>query len=190
MPIAFPPILRDPLYIKQWWLALSTKAFNMVPAPNLGQVGMPLNKWQPGGPGGWSFDPGIGVARNRAVNLRALKTMYVAPNNTAQVNPAAFLEEKFDATKSFGRVLGDTNTRIIGVSRDAVGAALGTCVVNVFQTSTNILCAQTVSDGSGNWTAYPNLPGPYYFVEYKAGAPDVFGTSPNTNVATTFTPGQ
>ena len=116
--------------------------------------------------------------------------MYTAPDQTAVVNPAAFIDELYDETIGFDRDLGQQNNRIIGISRDSAGAALGNCTVKVFRTSDDVLVASTTSDGSGNWTAYPNQQGPYYFVEYKAGAPDVFGTSPNTNTATPFTPGQ
>ena len=116
--------------------------------------------------------------------------MYRAPDQSATINPAATLVALFDQTVTFNRDLGQQNKRIIGVSRDSAGAALGNCTVKVFRTSDDVLVASTTSDGSGNWTAYPNQTGPYYFVEYKAGGTDVFGTSPNTNTATQFTPGQ
>jgi hypothetical protein len=116
--------------------------------------------------------------------------MYQAPDQTASVNPAALIDEIYDETKGFDRDLGQQNNRIIGVSRDATGVALGNCVVKVFRTDDDTLVGRTTSDGSGNWTVYPIGAGPYYFVEYKAGSPDVFGTSPNTNTATQFTPGQ
>jgi hypothetical protein len=115
--------------------------------------------------------------------------MYVAPTNTAVTNPARRIFAVSDDITGNDRVLGDQNARIIGVSRDSTGVALGGCTVKVFRTADDVLVASTVSDGSGNWTAYPNQEGPYYFVEYKAGIPDVFGTSPNTNTYTTFTPG-
>lgn len=115
--------------------------------------------------------------------------MYVAPDQTARVNPAKYIDELYDMDVSYDRDLGQQNERIVGVSRDATGAALGSCVVKVFRTADDVLVASTTSDGSGNWTAYPNQPGPYYFVEYKAGSPDVFGTSPNTNTSTQFQPG-
>lgn len=191
MPIQFPrPTGPTRSYIESQWWAQKTKAFDAVPAPNLGRVGFPFQSWQIGGPSGWSLDPGIGVSPKRATNLRNLSTMYVAPDQTARVNPAALIDELYDETKGFDRDLGQQNERIIGVSRDATGAALGGCSVKVFRTADDVLVASTVSDASGNWTAYPNQQGPYYFVEYKAGSPDVFGTSPNTNTATQFTPGQ
>jgi hypothetical protein len=73
-----------------------------------------------------------------------------------------------------------------GVSRDSVGATLGACTVKVFRTVNDTKAFETVSDGSGNW-AVADVgvePGPFYYVEYKAGSPDVAGTSLNTNVPT------
>jgi hypothetical protein len=190
MPIAFPratgPVRS---YIESKWWAQMTKCFDAVPAPNLGRIGYPLQTWQQGGAAGWSLDPGIGVSPNRAVNVRRFSTMYQAPDQTARVNPAAMIDEQYDETKGFDRDLGQQSNRIVGVSRNATGVALGNCVVKVFATADDTLVASTTSDGSGNWTAYPNAQGPYYFVEYKTGSPDVFGTSPNTNAATQFTPG-
>jgi hypothetical protein len=126
----------------------------------------------------------------RAVNLRRLNSPYDASISNATVNPARNAYAVFDNISSNDRVLGAQNIRIQGVSRDSTGVALGTCVIKVFTTANDLLVASTVSDGSGNWTAYPISQGPYYFVEYKTGSPDVFGTTPNTNTSTTFTPGQ
>lgn len=69
-----------------------------------------------------------------------------------------------------------------GVSRDSAGAVLGNCQVLVFRTYDNILAAQTTSDGSGNWSVIVDRQQRHFFVEYKAGAPDVFGTSLNDRV--------
>jgi hypothetical protein len=75
---------------------------------------------------------------------------------------------------------------LAGVSRDGTGAALDACTVKVFRTVNDTKAFETVSDGSGNW-AVADVgvePGPFYYVEYKAGTPDVAGTSLNTNVPT------
>ena len=125
----------------------------------------------------------------RAVNLRNLSEVYDASISKAVVNPARRAFAVSDDINGNDRVLGTQNARIIGVSRDATGVALGSCTVKVFSTVNDQLVASTVSDGAGDWTAYPNQAGPYYLVEYKAGSPDVFGTSPNTNTYTAFTPG-
>ena len=191
MPIGFPPVAGpQSAFIEAAWRSQAAKTFAVVPAPNLGRVGFPLQSWQQGGSAGWSMNPGIGVSPKLAVNLRRLNTMFAEPCQTAVVNPAALIDKMYDMDVSYDRDLGQQNTRLVGVSRDSTGVALGTCVVKVFSTVKDVLVASTISDGSGNWTAYPNEPGPYYYVEYKAGSPDVFGTSPNTNTATTFTPGQ
>lgn len=68
---------------------------------------------------------------------------------------------------------------VSGVTRDSHGAPLGSCTVNLFITGTDILTGTTTSDGSGNYTVYPTAAGPYYLVAYKAGSPDVAGTSTN-----------
>lgn len=68
-----------------------------------------------------------------------------------------------------------------GVSRDSTGAALAACTVLVFNAHTNEFIGQTVSDGSGNWSVVVPTNSPRHFVvEYKAGSPDVAGTSVNT----------
>ena len=200
MPIQFP-VLAGPArsYVEMQWLAQMTKRFGTVPAPNLGRPGALFGDRSPGKTSnGWSFNPGIGLrpdgtktgAGGATGNVRRPSTMFQAPDQTSVVNPVAMFDEQYAQTVGFDRDLGQQNNRIVGVSRDSTGAALGACTIKVFRTSDDVLVASTTSDGSGNWTAYPNQQGPYYFVEYKAGAPDVFGTSPNTNTATIFTPGQ
>jgi hypothetical protein len=74
-----------------------------------------------------------------------------------------------------------TGTRftLSGVSRDANGDVLAGCQVLVFRTYDNVLTAQTTSDGSGVWSVTVDRLQRHFFVEYKAGTPDVFGTSLN-----------
>ena len=73
---------------------------------------------------------------------------------------------------------------ITGVTRDSTGSALGSCTVDLFQTGGDIFVGSTTSDGSGNFTIVtPNNAGTFYLVAYKAGSPDVAGTSVNTLVA-------
>ena len=191
MPIAFPRATGPVRSVVegQWWKN-QTKYFDVVPAPSMARTNVKFSQNCPcSGQRGWSLDPGKPQYEYRAVNLRRLNTAYEAPTNTAQVNPARNAYAVSDDINSNDRVLGAQSNRIVGVSRDATGVALGNCTVKVFRTADDTLVASTVSDGSGNWTAYPNAQGPYYFVEYLAGATDVFGTSPNTNTATQFTPG-
>jgi hypothetical protein len=85
---------------------------------------------------------------------------------------------RFQSPKFYG------SFSITGVTRDSAGAALGTCIVHLFETPTDIEVAQTTSDGSGNFTfTIGNNAGYFYIVAYKAGAPDVAGTSINTLIA-------
>lgn len=191
MPIAFP-CATGPVRSTvegQWWKN-QTKAFNVVPAPSMARPGVPFGQNCPySGQSGWSLAPGKSLHEFRAVNLRNLNAPYDASVLKAIVNPARRIFMVSDDINGNDRLLGTQNERIIGVSRDSTGVALGSCTVKIFRTADDVLVASTVSDESGNWTAYPNQEGPYYYVEYKAGSPDVFGTSPNTNTYTTFTPG-
>lgn len=71
---------------------------------------------------------------------------------------------------------------VSGITKDAAGAALGSCVVKCFITATDVLFSQTTSDGSGNYTLTTPIGVAVYLVSYKAGTPDVAGTSVNTLV--------
>jgi hypothetical protein len=187
MPIQFPrPSGSTNLFAERTWLRLATKAFDVVPAPSISRVGYSFNNLQTNS--GYALDPGLSV--RRATNVRRFSTMYQAPTQTAVVNQASPISQIFDETNSFDRDLGQQNERITGISYDKFGAVLGGCEVKVFREADDVLVATTTSDGSGNWTAYPNQPGPYYFRERKAGAPNVFGTSDNGKTSTQFTPGQ
>ena len=73
---------------------------------------------------------------------------------------------------------------LVGVTRDASDVALGNCVVKLFEAATDIKIAQTTSDGSGNFSFNVGTnAGFFYYVYYKAGSPDVAGTSVNTIAA-------
>ena len=73
---------------------------------------------------------------------------------------------------------------ISGTTRDSAGTALGSCEVHLFETGTDIEIAQTNSDGAGAFTfVIGNNAGYFYIVAYKAGSPDVAGTSVNTLTA-------
>ena len=191
MPIAFPKNTGPTRSTVegQWWKN-QTKAFDVVPAPSMARAGIRFTQKCPySGQLNWSLAPGKAVHEYCAVNLRRLNSIYDASISNSMVNPARNAYAVFDNINSNDRVLGFQSQKIIGVSRDSTGAALDSVTVKVFLTTDDVLVASTVSDGSGNWTAYPNQVGPYYIVEYKAGSPDVFGTSPNTNQSTQFQPG-
>lgn len=69
----------------------------------------------------------------------------------------------------------------VGVTRNQYNSAIGTCVVKLYRTSDDLLLDTTTSDPSGNFllnTAY--YPDTHYIRAYKAGSPDVMGTTVNT----------
>ena len=73
---------------------------------------------------------------------------------------------------------------ISGTTKDAAGAALAACAVELFQTGSDLLLGRTISDGSGLYSFLIGFnSGNFYVVAYKAGAPDVAGTTINTLTA-------
>jgi hypothetical protein len=78
----------------------------------------------------------------------------------------------------------DQDFTISGVTRDSTGAVLGNCVIDLFRTADDSVAARTESDGSGNYKIYASSELTHYAVAYKAGSPDVAGTTVNTIVGT------
>lgn len=78
------------------------------------------------------------------------------------------------------RPFSTTSVSITGVTRDSTGAVLASCVVQLFRTVDDAIQLETASDGSGAFVFYPGVGGPFYLVAYKAGAPDLAGTTVNT----------
>lgn len=76
--------------------------------------------------------------------------------------------------------LANSNPVITGITRDSAGNPLGTCVVQCFRTADDYFIAQTTSDSSGAFAVVATGTGPFYLVAYKAGSPDVAGTTVNT----------
>lgn len=74
---------------------------------------------------------------------------------------------------------------VTGVTRDQYGSVLGGVTVKLFRTSEDLKLDQTVSDPTtGEYLCNtPYYPDTNYLVFYKAGSPDVFGTSANTLIA-------
>src|SRR6266699_564799 len=68
------------------------------------------------------------------------------------------------------------------VTQDAVGNVLPNCGIKLYRTVDDSVAAQGVSDGSGNYSVGASNALNHYFVIYKAGSPDVFGTTLNTLV--------
>lgn len=78
-------------------------------------------------------------------------------------------------------VLHERNYAISGVTQDATGLPLGGCVVKLFLAATDTLVAQTISAPvTGAYSFVVDKTQSYYEVSYKAGPPDVYGTSLNT----------
>lgn len=69
-----------------------------------------------------------------------------------------------------------------GITKDSTGAVLGSCHVDLYYTNTDQFISDTVSDpttGVFSFLIGPNT-GSFYLVAYKAGSPDVAGTTVNT----------
>lgn len=79
-----------------------------------------------------------------------------------------------------------TYFRITGVTKDGTGAPLGNCVVDWFRTSDDVKLDTVTSDADGifEFRTAGQPPNAYYLVAYRAGSPDVAGTSANTLVGT------
>lgn len=68
---------------------------------------------------------------------------------------------------------------VSGVTRDSTGATLAGCTISLFNANSSVLMATTVSDGAGAYSFAVGLNQPVFLVAYKAGAPDVAGTTIN-----------
>jgi len=81
---------------------------------------------------------------------------------------------------------GQQQRKIIGTTRNSDGTAtLGAAVVQGFITSTDAFVNQMVSDSGGYYEFCTPFPGvQHYLVAYKAGSPDVAGTTVNTLLPT------
>lgn len=97
--------------------------------------------------------------------------------------PLLMRVSKFNRRMAFPRLTPVPKTfQITGVTRDSTGAILGSCVVHLFRTADDVELDQINSDASGNFSFVSGLSSEqsHYIVAYKAGSPDVSGTSLNT----------
>jgi hypothetical protein len=101
------------------------------------------------------------------------------------IGPIAGPWDRFGRNAPFrSRNFSTYNPTITGVTKDSTGAALAGCVVQLFRTADDVWRSETVSDANGVYVLYPDVGGPFYLVAYKAGAPDVAGTTVNTLLPT------
>ena len=147
---------------------LKTKVPGLVPPPNLINPGVKYTFDAATGPSAKKAlqpdlaSPGVGFAKSFVSYNIETRPQHL-------VDPRLSLEEE-----------GTLNLRLTGVSRDSSGTALGACTVMLFRTQDRTLVAEMVSDASGNYSFSLLTGGPFFLVEYKAGSPDVSGTSLNT----------
>jgi hypothetical protein len=74
---------------------------------------------------------------------------------------------------------------IVGECRDSLGAVVSGAVVQGFLTATDGFVAETTSDANGRYElGTPNPGAQHYIVAYRAGSPDIAGTTVNTLVPT------
>lgn len=177
MPIQFPLPRQDNPFDRWLWVR-GAKPPYVQQNPNLVRPGAPFSAS--------TLDGGFGSGGQVPVNLQNPGTLY--QHQSGAVVPPA------DTIRSVRRIrdgvviqvatraLGQSNMVLTGQSRTAAGAPLGSCQVLVFRTEDRSFVAETVSDANGDWAIPLMKGGPFFLVEYKAGAPDVAGTSVNTLV--------
>ena len=70
---------------------------------------------------------------------------------------------------------------IEGIAKGVDGAALGGATVDLYLSATKVLVDSVVADAQGRFIfRTPSAAQFYFIVVYKAGTPDVFGTTANT----------
>lgn len=67
-----------------------------------------------------------------------------------------------------------------GITRDSGGSVLGNTLVQLFHTSDDAFIQQQTTDSTGEYNLYSPYGDAHYLVAYKAGSPDVAGTTVNT----------
>lgn len=75
---------------------------------------------------------------------------------------------------------GQQRKKIIGTTKDSGGNALGSCTVHGFLTADDTPVGQVTSDSGGYYELPTSYTGSHYLVAYKAGSPNVAGTTINT----------
>ncbi len=77
-----------------------------------------------------------------------------------------------------------TRLTVSGITKDSTGTALGSCVVSLYRTLDDVMIEEVTSDATTGVYLFSSvgLGQTYYVVAYKAGSPDVAGTTVNTLV--------
>lgn len=177
MPIQWPPIDRYPQYSRD----CDERDFEpRVDITNLGIIGLAFGTTFSTD----SLDPGIGIDNltGRAVNLRNPGFQY-EPADMNTMAPAAVILPNYGRDSYMQTDWYATNRAITGVTRDGAGAVLANAEVTLYTLADVVIDAQ-LSDASGNFSFQNPGTGPFYIVAYKAGAPDVAGTTVNTLLPT------
>lgn len=105
--------------------------------------------------------------------------------NIQRFDPHSHREVNLDAQAKFNSVRNQVRQQwlITGVTKDSTGAALGGCTVTLFKTIDNQPSAITTSDANGVYSfSIDGNSQARFAVSYKAGSPDVAGTTVNTLV--------
>lgn len=72
--------------------------------------------------------------------------------------------------------------KVIGLTLDSVGAVCANAIVQGFVTATDAYVGEVTSDTGGYYELPTTNAGAHYLVAYKAGSPDIAGTTVNTIV--------
>lgn len=76
----------------------------------------------------------------------------------------------------------ERNFTLSGTTLDSNGGILGNVTVKLFNSATNVNEQTMISSAFGAYSFTVDKTQSYFTVDYKAGPPDVYGSSPNTLV--------
>lgn len=106
------------------------------------------------------------------------------PVNKLPKLPWQFVKQIFPSVVHARKPLPSIKLLISGVTYNSTGTPLSTSIVKLYFTTTDIVVSSTVSDSLGNYSFIGSPSTVYYLIAYKAGSPDVAGTTLNTVIAT------
>lgn len=89
---------------------------------------------------------------------------------------------RWSAIAAYEESGGQQCKKLIGTCRDSTGAVLGSCVIQGFLSGSDLFAGQMTCDAAGYFEFCTPYTGAHYLVAYKAGSPDVAGTTVNTLV--------